>query len=104
MSHRTFTDRLGLPWEVWDVIPGVAERRAGIERRDSARVVYDRRDGGGPWIGVRRELAAGWLCFQNGVEKRRLAPIPVDWERLTDAGLLDLMESATPAGAQSRSV
>ncbi len=104
MSHRVFVDRLGLPWEVWDVIPGIAERRAGIERRDLTREVDDRREQSGAWIGVRHEFAEGWLCFQNGAEKRRLAPIPRDWERLADDDLLRLMDSAKPAGVQSRSV
>lgn len=104
MSHRIFHDRYGLPWEVWDVIPGMAERRAGIERREMSRTIMDRREPSGYWIGVRHELAEGWLCFQNGAEKRRLAPIPPDWDRLPEDELLRLLEAAKPAGAQSRSV
>lgn len=25
-------------------------------------------------------LEGGWLCFENSGEKRRLSPIPADWE------------------------
>ena len=32
-------------------------------------------------------LDAGWLCFENAGEKRRLAPIPEDWLRCTAAEL-----------------
>lgn len=104
MAHRTFHDRYGLPWEVWDVIPGMAERRAGADRRDMMREIMDRRQPHGYWIGVRHELADGWLCFQNGAEKRRLAPIPAAWERLPEDELNRLLEIAQPAGIQSRSV
>lgn len=104
MAHRTFFDSHGLPWEVWDVVPGIAERRAGIERREGDRAFLDRRSSNGHWIGVRHEFVEGWLCFQNGIEKRRLAPIPANWDRLSDDELLHLMQSAQPAGAQSRSV
>jgi hypothetical protein len=28
---------------------------------------------------LRGSYALGWLCFDNGAQKRRLSPIPGDW-------------------------
>jgi hypothetical protein len=53
---REFTDSAGAAWRVWDTIP---RRAAGYEER----------------------LKGGWLRFQNTAgSRRRLAPIPHDWE------------------------
>ena len=41
-----------------------------------------------------RELADGWLCFESGSEKRRVAPIPAGWEEFTGAQLETLCQSA----------
>lgn len=43
---------------------------------------------------VPAELQEGWLAFQNGEERRRLAPIPADWSTLDEAALLALLEKA----------
>jgi len=43
--------------------------------------------------GVRAEFAAGWLCFQCGGERRRLAGIPAEWELMPDELLLQLLTS-----------
>jgi hypothetical protein len=42
-------------------------------------------------------LVAGWLCFEHGIQRRRLAPIPEDWHRLSDPELAGLWESAQVA-------
>jgi hypothetical protein len=54
-------------------------------------------DDGGAWVvfgtrphsgaNVRPRYAEGWLSFQRGVERRRLAPIPDDWENASDIQL-----------------
>jgi hypothetical protein len=103
VSHRTFIDRNGTSWEVWDVIPGWANRRARYDRRSASRE-SDRRGAEGRWLGVRPDLADGWLCFRAGGEKRRLAPIPDGWESLTDERLAELVTDATAAPTQSRRV
>ena len=45
-------------------------------------------------------LVHGWLCFEHdfelGIQCRRLAPIPEGWQRLSDAELALLWESALP--------
>jgi hypothetical protein len=33
------------------------------------------------------QLAQGWLAFQGGESRRRLAPIPARWEEATDEQL-----------------
>jgi len=103
MSLRVFRDHDGTQWKVWDVRPyverderrlrerrsgdgrppgGMAERRAGRDRR--------RRD---PTL-FTPGLEAGWLCFENSREKRRLTPIPPGWQQAGDVELEDLLEHA----------
>jgi hypothetical protein len=92
MAHRSFHDDVGRAWDVWDVIPTVVERRVSppaprppdIERRKirETRVV------------VPESLQQGWLAFQSGRERRRLAPIPSDWGEMTASELLELLHHA----------
>ena len=58
MALRTFTDGAGVEWQVWDVRPEGAHR-AVISNAN---------------------LEDGWLVFQSPTEKRRLCPIPPEWE------------------------
>ena len=41
-------------------------------------------------------MRTGWLCFDNGTHKKRLAPIPPGWEELSDAALLALARDVSP--------
>jgi hypothetical protein len=105
VAHRTFTDRDGVQWEVWNVFPGWADRRRGDDRRDGARRARaERRVLLGQRIGVRAELADGWLCFRGGGEKRRVAPIPDGWEDFDDSKLSELVKSLPSTPDQSRRV
>jgi hypothetical protein len=77
MAHREFTDSVGVAWRVWEVRPS----------------------GPVPGVHVRPELARGWLAFQCHGERRRLAPIPVGWEQVSDEELerrCQLAKSAPP--------
>jgi hypothetical protein len=49
-------------------------------------------------------FANGWLCFESGHEKRRLAPIPTGWEFRNVGMLEELCRKATlvPARRQRR--
>lgn len=69
MAHRKvkFGDA---DWDVWDVRPELRAHSLGTELRD------------------------GWLCFQCGAERRRLTPIPEDWDKLADGELEPLFEQA----------
>ena len=47
-------------------------------------------------------LGNGWLCFEAPVEKRRLAPIPADWERCSSQRLEEYCRAAKKAVLSSR--
>ncbi|HEX6573779.1 MAG TPA: hypothetical protein VF042_02320 [Gemmatimonadaceae bacterium] len=103
MSYRVFVDPDGHKWQVWMVSTSAVERRRrdrrigalgapGIERR----IVADRRRHA---TRARMSVAAGfeqgWLCFESDRgEKRRLIPIPAEWDQLDDSQLTDLSRRA----------
>lgn len=66
---REFKDANGTHWRVWDVYP-----YSGSSSRSST-------DPAGTFSAFpSRELSEGWLVFECEKEKRRLAPIPPEWE------------------------
>jgi len=71
---RQIRDAAGVEWMVYEVNPSVRERRT-IETLPE---------------GYRR----GWLCFESPHEKRRLTPLPADWEELTIEELSTLLGAA----------
>ena len=86
-GYRIFLDARGRTWEVWMVHPSSIERRK-MERRTPVenavylieqRVLGDRRSVTRSRGAVATEFSAGWLCFASDGEKRRLAPVPVNW-------------------------
>jgi hypothetical protein len=82
MAHRQFQDETGRKWEAWDVNPSTVQVRVFAESvRQSP-------------FPLPPALRAGWLAFQCSDESRRLAPIPADWERLTDLELVQLASAA----------
>lgn len=58
MGYREFVDDVGTVWRVWDTYPIAA---------NTLRTVSP-------------TYAAGWLTFESDAERRRLAPIPPEWE------------------------
>lgn len=103
MGFRIFLDSTGREWNAFDVVPRAEERRR-LERRsvshpadtDDDRRDQDRR----VTVGGRSPLASGinegWLCFERGVDRRRLTPIPNDWQRCSDRELEEYCQSARP--------
>ena len=93
VTFRRFTDKNGTNWEVWEVIPLMAdrrheERRATAERRrvrrpesKDRRIAARRINSSTGYVRVSRGFEEGWLCFAAGSNVRRLAPIPDDWNR-----------------------
>lgn len=79
---RHFTDRKGTTWSVWDVWPTARSRTASTHG--------DQYSGAFPNQG----MSEGWLCFQCDCEKRRLTPVPPDWETCPDATLEKLCAEA----------
>jgi hypothetical protein len=70
MAMREFVDAAGTRWLVWDTVPA---RAAGLG-----------------------EFAGGWLTFDDGAERRRLAPVPDGWAAFPDARLALLLRLAAP--------
>ena len=74
MAARTFTDSTGATWDVFEVHR--SSQKSGA---------------------VSPGLEKGWLSFVNGETKKRLAPIPRDWESVSEAQLEELCDSARMA-------
>ena len=71
MALREFTDAEGRRWRVWETVPARAATLG--------------------------EFRGGWLTFDDGAERRRLAPVPEGWSELTDARLALLIRVARPS-------
>jgi hypothetical protein len=76
---REFVDPKGVRWKVWDVWPS--------ERLSSGSVTPISTF---PSMG----LSEGWLCFESAGEKRRLSPIPPEWEICDEAALCGFCDCA----------
>lgn len=72
-ARREFDDPRGVRWIVFAVYPS------------STRVARS---------GLRAQYQEGWLAFDSGVETRRLAPIPADWQDMHDDDLRAACERA----------
>jgi hypothetical protein len=99
--HRTFLDDLARLWNAWDVVPAWGERRTSERRRASAaepplidRRRRERRRERGVRISLPARLARGWVAFEYGDERRRVAPIPVGWETLSEDEVRELWRGA----------
>ena len=92
MTHRSFHDEAGRAWDVWDVVPTAVERRIAQEAPRPPAI--ERRKVRETRVVVPDRLQKGWLAFQSGGERRRLAPIPGDWDDMTVAELVDLLHHA----------
>lgn len=102
MTYRTFADEQGRSWEIWDVRPERVERR-GTDRRQERPVLWpgierragpNRRQRPHASLDLTHPLARGWLAFKSEDEKRRLAPIPANWESYRGRELRELWEKA----------
>ncbi|HEX6039243.1 hypothetical protein [Longimicrobium sp.] len=83
MAVRYFESPDGAAWRVWEVIPGQ---------------VSDFRSSYGSHLP--RDMADGWLCFDCGNEKRRLAPLPLNWHERPDGDLWFWCRAAEPVRAR----
>lgn len=90
MPYREFHDPDGAVWNVWDVVPTLMDALLAAGRGEP-RSMSPRT--------VEQSLSKGWLCFQHGEQKRRLAPIPDDWERLPEQSLQLLLSVAVNVAA-----
>ena len=74
-EHRRFIDERGVPWDAFAVLP-TAEPR-GLAR-------------------LPEQYQHGWLCFESATEKRRLGPIPAEWQTVNDEALRRFRDAAQP--------
>jgi hypothetical protein len=79
-THRILRDARGVRWDIFAVHP---EARPSVHSQ------------------LRGAFSQGWLCFDSASEKRRLSPIPDQWERLSNAQLAQLAEAAEVATSRS---
>ena len=78
MPVREFVDTQGRRWTVWNTVPD--------------------------WLnGVSAAFNTGWLTFECGSERRRLAPIPADWENAALGTLQGYCKRAEPVRSDRRS-
>ena len=73
MAHRRIVDKEDQVWDVWEV-----QTTPATSRR----------------ILVQPDLQDGWLAFQCGEQRKRLAPLPAGWSEMSDRALLGLMDQA----------
>jgi hypothetical protein len=74
-AHRVFVDTKGVQWDAFAVLPA-ADQRA-LNR-------------------LPEPYQQGWLCFESPTEKRRLGPIPDEWQTVSDEELRRLRDAAQP--------
>ncbi|MFN2636467.1 MAG: hypothetical protein ABR585_05545 [Gemmatimonadaceae bacterium] len=104
MAYRTFVDRDGAYWQVWDSQPTKVERRISESDRRSVRrfpwTDPERRSGVDRRVTNQRRItlgqgySRGWLTFESLLEKKRLVPIPSHWEESSQADLREFCEKA----------
>jgi hypothetical protein len=92
MAHRSFRDEMGREWDAWEVVPTAVERR--VAKAVARPAPVERRRAQETRVLVPDRLQRGWLAFQSGRERRRIAPIPGDWEEMTGEELLELLHQA----------
>jgi hypothetical protein len=90
LPHREFVDAAGIKWDAFAVHP--SDQVAGRARLPDP-------------------FRHGWLSFAAGDERRRLSPVPDNWESLSDDALRELCARAdvvprrlTPPGGKSNDV
>ena len=79
---RHFRDKAGVEWQVFLTARG----SDAVSREHFLPEAY-------------RE---GWLVFESAQEKRRLAPIPPNWEALSNEALAALLAQASPQVPRAR--
>jgi hypothetical protein len=74
-EHRRFVDERGVSWDAFAVLPTPEPR--GLAR-------------------LPEQYQHGWLCFESATEKRRLGPIPSEWQTVNDEALRRFRDAAQP--------
>jgi hypothetical protein len=93
MTLRELLDDDGVTWQVWAVKPHAAAPQSGDGGSGAFTLAGERRPVASP-IRLTAQYAEGWLAFLNGEQRRRHAPIPLDWEAMSDDELRGLLRNA----------
>lgn len=101
MALREFAGPDGVHWQVWNVQPArtFSPVRSGQERRvlETPGFRPERRSGSDRRrLSLTTGLERGWLCFESASEKRRLTPMPPDWETCSEEQLGRYAGQANP--------
>ena len=94
MTHRKIKDGDGKSWDIWEVYPSAVEQRMSGEYPAAPSADGSNAERREVRIRVPSALEQGWLAFQAGTERRRLAPIPENWNKLGEMALLALLARA----------
>lgn len=90
---REFEDSKGKHWQVWQTKPG----ESGMLNDMTASARFLSIPTGGDPSEVSRfakKREQGWLTFRSGEDRRRLSPIPADWETCPPTQLLTYLRDA----------
>lgn len=94
--YREFGDSNGTRWRVWEVVPPaktdeVLSRLPTAAPQNASAEIIERRN-------VQNERRAlwtkGWLLFESVSQRKRLIPIPSNWNVATEAELDAMCQSA----------
>lgn len=79
-THRVFTGEGGEQWDVWAVYPKARNTPGSV---------------------LMGSFKDGWLCLESASQKRRLSPIPPEWESLSEDELRSLCDKASVVPART---
>lgn len=100
MAYREFKDQWGNEWKAWDVQPTSVERRSSKPDASKSTAKPERRrvgeNSGEVRLKMRPGWEGGWLSFESATEKRRLVPLPKDWDKASDDQLNAWLDDAKP--------
>ena len=94
MPLREFPDSLGRIWQAWDTYPKGANSSGTGESTFSKYMADQVVRGGTQPSSVRHQYEAGWLTFKSDDQRRRLAPVPAEWETADEATMRGYLDSA----------
>jgi hypothetical protein len=101
MSLREFVAEDGRLWQVWDTHPASTSKETSATALSRYLSAIDPSGSVQPAL-VREHFQSGWLTFTSGAERRRLAPIPSDWQTVDDMTLMRLLTESVEAPLPKR--
>jgi len=100
MALRAFVGPDGREWQVWDTRPTTPAPNVRSPGASSTARPFDT---GSEFGRVSKKREGGWLTFTAETERRRLSPIPDEWEQADETALRALLAAADPITTTERS-